>query len=317
MAEFKKIPVIVVAGPTASGKTGLAVELCKALGGEVVSADSMQIYKGMFIATAKPTAEEMQGISHYMMGFLEPSEPFSVAQYCKQARVCIEDIALRGKLPVIAGGTGLYISSLIDNVEFSQTQSDYELREKLRKKAEAQGAEALLSELREIDPETADTLHPNNLGRIIRALEVYYTSGITLSKQKELSRLKPSPYNSCMLLLTVRERKTLYDRIDSRVDIMLEKGLLNEAEAFLQAQSDIKTAGQAIGYKELEPYFKGNASLEECIENLKRETRRYAKRQLTWFNKDERMKKIYIDDYDGLSGALRVALEIINKTLGL
>ncbi len=317
MAEFKKIPVIVVAGPTASGKTGLAVELCKALGGEVVSADSMQIYKGMFIATAKPTAEEMQGISHYMMDFLEPSEPFSVAQYCKQARVCIEDIALRGKLPVIAGGTGLYISSLIDNVEFSQTQSDYELREKLRKKAEAQGAEALLSELREIDPETADTLHPNNLGRIIRALEVYYTSGITLSKQKELSRLKPSPYNSCMLLLTVRERKTLYDRIDSRVDIMLEKGLLNEAEAFLQAQSDIKTAGQAIGYKELEPYFKGNASLEECIENLKRETRRYAKRQLTWFNKDERMKKIYIDDYDGLSGALRVALEIINKTLGL
>jgi tRNA dimethylallyltransferase len=317
LAEFKKIPVIVVAGPTASGKTGLAVELCKALGGEVVSADSMQIYKGMFIATAKPTAEEMQGISHYMMDFLEPSEPFSVAQYCKQARVCIEDIALRGKLPVIAGGTGLYISSLIDNVEFSQTQSDYELREKLRKKAEAQGAEALLSELREIDPETADTLHPNNLGRIIRALEVYYTSGITLSKQKELSRLKPSPYNSCMLLLTVRERKTLYDRIDSRVDIMLEKGLLNEAEAFLQAQSDIKTAGQAIGYKELEPYFKGNASLEECIENLKRETRRYAKRQLTWFNKDERMKKIYIDDYDGLSGALRVALEIINKTLGL
>ena len=317
MAEFKKIPVIVVAGPTASGKTGLAVELCKALGGEVVSADSMQIYKGMFIATAKPTAEEMQGISHYMMDFLEPSEPFSVAQYCKQARVCIEDIALRGKLPVIAGGTGLYISSLIDNVEFSQTQSDYELREKLRKKAEAQGAEALLSELREIDPETADTLHPNNLGRIIRALEVYYTSGITLSKQKELARLKPSPYNSCMLLLTVRERKTLYDRIDSRVDIMLEKGLLNEAEAFLQAQSDIKTAGQAIGYKELEPYFKGNASLEECIENLKRETRRYAKRQLTWFNKDERMKKIYIDDYDGLSGALRVALEIINKTLGL
>ncbi|NLB37439.1 MAG: tRNA (adenosine(37)-N6)-dimethylallyltransferase MiaA [Clostridiales bacterium] len=317
MAEFKKIPVIVVAGPTASGKTGLAVELCKALGGEVVSADSMQIYKGMFIATAKPTAEEMQGISHYMMDFLEPSEPFSVAQYCKQARVCIEDIALRGKLPVIAGGTGLYISSLIDNVEFSQTQSDYELREKLRKKAEAQGAEALLSELREIDPETADTLHPNNLGRIIRALEVYYTSGITLSKQKELSRLKPSPYNSCMLLLTVRERKTLYDRIDSRVDIMLEKGLLNEAEAFLQAQSDIKTAGQAIGYKELEPYFKGNASLEECIENLKRETRRYAKRQLTWFNKDERMKKIYIDDYDGLSGVLRVALKIINKTLGL
>lgn len=317
MAEFKKIPVIVVAGPTASGKTGLAVELCKALGGEVVSADSMQIYKGMFIATAKPTAEEMQGISHYMMDFLEPSEPFSVAQYCKQARVCIEDIALRGKLPVIAGGTGLYISSLIDNVEFSQTQSDYELREKLRKKAEAQGAEALLSELREIDPETADTLHPNNLGRIIRALEVYYTSGITLSKQKELSRLKPSPYNSCMLLLTVRERKTLYDRIDSRVDIMLEKGLLNEAEAFLQAQSDIKTAGQAIGYKELEPYFKGNASLEECIENLKRETRRYAKRQLTWFNKDERMKKIYIDDYDGLSGVLRVALKIINKTLDL
>jgi tRNA dimethylallyltransferase len=317
LAEFEKIPVVVVAGPTASGKTGLAVELCKALGGEVVSADSMQIYKGMSIATAKPTAEEMQGIPHHMIDFLEPEELFSVAQYCIKAKACIEGISLRGKLPVIVGGTGLYISSLIDNVEFSKTQSDFELRESLRKKAEAQGGEALLSKLYEIDPETAQSLHPNNLGRIIRALEVYYTSGVTMSKQRELSRLNPSPYNPCMLMLTARERKTLYDRIDSRVDIMLEKGLLAEAEAFHKAKTDLKTAGQAIGYKELEPYFEGRLSLEECIENLKRETRRYAKRQLTWFNRDKRMKKIYIDDYKDSSGVFQASLAIIKDILNL
>ena len=205
--------IVVVCGPTASGKTALSVELAKRLSGEIISADSMQIYRGMNIATAKPTEEEKQGIPHYLMDFLDPHDSFSVADYVKAAHGIIADIAARGKLPIITGGTGLYISSLIDNLSFEETECDYAYRDELRKLAQEKGNGFLLGMLREIDPETAEKLHENNLNRIIRALEVYKTTGKTMSEQQRLSRLAPSPYEPCMIQLDY-DRETLYDRIN-------------------------------------------------------------------------------------------------------
>ena len=242
MAECKKINVITVIGPTASGKTKLAVDICKRVGGEVVSCDSMQIYKYMNIATAKPDEQEKSGIPHHMMDFLEPSEKFSVAAYCDMAKKCIEDIASRGKVPVITGGTGLYYSSLIDNVTFSDEDEDTTVRDELAVRLEKEGAEALLEELRGIDPETAEKLHPNNSGRIVRALELYYKSGITMSEQKRLSRLAGETYNCKAIGLDARDRQFLYDRINLRVDKMVESGLVEEAKEFfskVQARFDV------------------------------------------------------------------------------
>ncbi len=307
MAECKKINVISVIGPTASGKTKLAVDICKKVDGEVVSCDSMQIYKYMNIATAKPDAQEMDGIRHHMIDFLEPSEKFSVAAYCDMAKRCIEDIAARGKTPVITGGTGLYYSSLIDNVTFSDEDEDTAIRDELTARLQTEGAEALLEELKGIDSETAEKLHPNNSGRIVRALELYYKSGITMSEQKRLSRLAGETYNCKAIGLDARDRQFLYDRINLRVDKMVECGLLEEAEQFLSSESG-KTSSQAIGYKELIPYFDGKITLEEALDNLKMETRRYAKRQLTWFRRDKRINWLYIDEMpyeDLLSQALK------------
>ena len=311
MAE-SKIPLIAIVGPTASGKTSLAVEVCKALNGEAVSCDSMQIYKGMDIATAKPTAEEMQGITHHLIGFAEPDEVFSVAKYCESAKKIIEDIHSRGKTAVIVGGTGLYYSSLVDNVEFLPEETDFEYREQLKKKAEAHGAQSLLDELAAIDPEAASRLHPNNLGRIIRALEIYRTTGKTITEQNELSRINASEFETVAICLDSRDRQYLYDRINRRVDIMMENGLVEEAKTFFENPLG-RTAKQAIGYKELNPYFEGEKSLEDCIDNLKMQTRRYAKRQLTWFRRDERMNFIYIDDYACPEDMLEATLEIIER----
>lgn len=311
MAEFK-IPLIAVVGPTASGKTSLAVEICKAIDGEAVSCDSMQIYKGMDIATAKPTLEEMQGIPHHLIGFAEQSDDFSVAKYCELACAAIADIHSRNKKAVLVGGTGLYYSSLVDNIEFLPEESDFEYREMLKKRAQAEGAQALLDELSQIDPEAAKELHVNNLGRIIRALEIFHTTGKTKSMQNEQSRLNPSPYDLTAICLDARDRQFLYDRINRRVDLMLEAGLLEEAKAFYDSPLG-RTAKQAIGYKELNPYFSGENTLEECVENLKMQTRRYAKRQLTWFRRDSRIKFIYIDDYSCGKELLDAALDIIEK----
>lgn len=311
MAEFK-IPLIAVVGPTASGKTSLAVEICKAIDGEAVSCDSMQIYKGMDIATAKPTLEEMQGIPHHLIGFAEQSDDFSVAKYCELAGAAIADIHSRNKKAVLVGGTGLYYSSLVDNIEFLPEESDYEYREMLKKRAQAEGAQALLDELSQIDPEAAKELHVNNLGRIIRALEIFHTTGKTKSMQNEQSRLNPSPYDLTAICLDARDRQFLYDRINRRVDLMLEAGLLEEAKAFYDSPLG-RTAKQAIGYKELNPYFSGEKTLEECVENLKMQTRRYAKRQLTWFRRDSRIKFLYIDDYSCGKELLDAALDIIEK----
>lgn len=295
---MNKIPIIVIAGPTASGKTAVSIRLAKELDGEIVSADSMQIYKGLDIATAKPTKEEMQGIPHHLMSFVDNSEKFSVAQYLEKAREVISDIHQRGKMPIVVGGTGLYISSLVDNIIFDEISSNGEVRARLTKEAEEIGNEAMLQKLMEIDEETAKTLHPNNLTRIIRALEAYELSGLTMSELKRRSREEESPYNACMIGLNFHDRQKLYDRINLRVDKMAKEGMVEEVFEFYKNERG-NTVCQAIGYKELIPYFEGKATLQESLETLKRETRRYAKRQLTWFRRDERIHWIYLDETVG------------------
>lgn len=312
MAE-SKIPLIAIVGPTASGKTSLAVEICKYYGAEAVSCDSMQIYKGMDIATAKPTVDEMQGVRHHLIGFLSPDEPFSVAKYCEMAKNAVNDITERNKRAVLVGGTGLYYSSLVDNIEFLPEETDFEYREMLKRKAEREGAQVLIDELAAVDPLTASKLHINNLGRVIRALEIYHTTGKTISMQNEQSKKTPSPFEAVSICLDSRNRNFLYERINRRVDLMLKAGLLDEAKAFLDSPLG-RTAKQAIGYKELYPYFAREKTLDECIENLKMQTRRYAKRQLTWFRRCDKMNFIYIDDYSSGDELLKAACDIIERS---
>lgn len=306
--------IIVVSGPTASGKTALAVELAKKYGGEVISADSMQIYTDMDVASAKATVEEQQGIPHHMMDFLDPSESFSVADWVKMAGECAEDIISRGKIPVICGGTGLYISSFVDNLQFDDSECDYGFRDEMRKFAEENGAEALLEKLREVDPETASELHANNVSRVIRALEVYKTTGHTIAEAKRASRNAPSPYEFILLTLDFEQREQLHERINRRVELMLQNGLVQEARTCFD-QPERPTAAQAIGCKELYPYFRGERTLEECVEELKLRTRQYAKRQLTWFRRDSRFHRIVICPGDGLAEAVEKASKIIDGKL--
>ena len=290
---MQNIPVLAVVGPTASGKTALAVELAKRLGGEIVSADSMQIYKGMDIASAKPTEAEKQGIPHHMMDFLPPETPYSVAEYVKAARVCILEIYKRQKLPILVGGTGLYVDSLLTGTQFIETETDFDLRARLETEFDALGGEKMLEKLAAFDRDTAARLHPNNRKRIIRAFEVYTLTGKTMTEALAASREKPSPFTPCYIGIAYENREILYDRINRRVDIMLENGLLAEARAFFQGTPD--TAAQAIGYKELKPYLDGVLSLDEAVENLKRATRNYAKRQITWFKRNPQIHWIYAD----------------------
>lgn len=303
--------VIVICGPTASGKTALAVELAKLYDGEVISADSMQIYTDMDIASAKPTLEEQQGIPHHLVGFLDPSESFSVADYVRLCDECVRDILNRGKTPIICGGTGLYISSFVDNLTFDDSEQDFTYREEMRKFAEEHGNAALLERLREVDPETAEALHENNVGRIIRALEVFHTTGHTISEAKEMSRQTPSPYEFVSLTLDFERREQLHERINRRVDDMVSRGLVEEARRCFE-QPNRPTAAQAIGCKELYPYFRGERPLEDCIEELKLRTRQYAKRQLTWFRRDLRNFRLIIVENDQLSDIVRKAEMFIN-----
>lgn len=311
----EKIPVAAVVGPTASGKTRLAVELAKALDGEVVSADSMQIYKEMDIGTAKPAVEEMDGVPHHLLDFLDPSCEFSVAQYVELARTAIEEIADRGKLPIVAGGTGLYVSSLLHNIAFSEVESAPELRASLQKLGEEKGNRYLWEQLQEVDPQLAAELHWNNVGRVIRALEVYRLTGVPMSEHKRLSRLQPSPYRCCVLGLNFRDRGELYRRIDKRVDLMLEQGLLEEIKRLLGRQSG-KTARQAIGYKELIAYLEGECPLEQAVEKLKQDTRRYAKRQLTWFRREEMVHWLYAEDFENGEQLTLEAVRLVEEQLG-
>lgn len=280
-----KPKILVIAGPTASGKTALGVEMALRLNGEVISADSMQIYKGMDIATAKPTQDEMKSVPHHLIGFLDRTENFSVADYVSLAAAKTEEILSRGRLPIVVGGTGLYISSFVNNVQFAEIKSDDSVRERLRNEAAEYGNTVLFEKLKQCDPESAAELHENDLSRVVRALEVFEVTGKKISDYKKESMMKESPYDFTAAAITYNDRQVLYDRINRRVDVMKENGLVEEAFEIYSDRSR-GTAHQAIGCKELVPYFENSASLGECIEKIKQETRRYAKRQLTWFKKE-------------------------------
>lgn len=315
---MQQIPILAVVGPTGSGKTRLAVWLAAQCGGEVVSADSMQIYKEMSIGTAKPTPEEMRGIPHHLLDFLDPRDSFSVADYVQMAAGAIEGIHNRGLFPILAGGTGLYVSSLLDGMPFDAPSPDEQLRSRLQEYAREQGNEALHAKLRECDPALARQLHPNNVGRVIRAVEVYEKTGVPMSRWQAIAKEKArreSRYLPCVIGLDFKDRQKLYDRIDERVDGMLEQGLLEEVKAFYQ-KGYTSTAAQAIGYKELFSYLKGELELDEAVEHLKRQTRRYAKRQLTWFRRDERVNWIYLDGCSGFEEAQVRAAAIAGRVLG-
>lgn len=287
-----KTKLIVVAGPTASGKTRLGIEIAKAVGGEIISADSMQVYKGMGIATAAPTESEKAEVPHHLVEFLERSELFSVSDFCTYAKNAVDDITEKNKVPVIVGGTGLFIDSFVDNIKFTQAETDFKLREKLM----AKDANALYEELLQIDPQAAEKIHKNNKSRVVRAIEIYYSSGKTKSAQNESSRLEESPYDVLYFVICYKNRNLLYDRINRRVDMMAENGLTEEAKRCL---ADVgKTSAQAIGHKELVPYFNGSASFEQALDRLKQETRHYAKRQITWFKRRNNALWLYADDND-------------------
>ncbi|HIX05421.1 MAG TPA: tRNA (adenosine(37)-N6)-dimethylallyltransferase MiaA [Candidatus Fournierella pullicola] len=291
------MPVVAVGGPTASGKTAFSVQLAKRLGGEVVCADSMQIYKGLDVGTAKATKEEMEGVPHHLMDFLPPEETFSVADFVEAANREVQAITGRGRLPVLVGGTGLYIESFLNGVRFAEQKTDPALRERLEKEAGELGAQAMHRRLAAIDPDYAATVHPNNVGRVIRALELYYSSGKTMSRQRAESLPETPPFDSMVLCLAPAERSELYRRIDVRVDRMLEAGILEEAKMVWENRERYRTAAQAIGYKEFFPYFEGTADLAACTDKLKQASRNYAKRQLTWFRRMENV--IWLDPGNG------------------
>ena len=280
--------VIVLSGPTASGKTALGVLLARQLGGEVVSADSMQIYRRMDVGTAKPTAEEMCGVAHHMIDVAEPEEDYSVARYVEEAAACVEDILARGRLPILVGGTGLYIDSLLSGRTFAGGPVDPALRQELSERYDEIGAKGLLGELRKVDPERAEKLHPADKKRIVRALEVYILTGKTITQHDAETRAVPPRYDAVRIALDYADRAALYDRIDRRVDGMLERGLVDEVRALLDSGVPRDcTAMQAIGYKEIVRALDGACSLDEAAEDIRRESRRYAKRQLTWLRRGD------------------------------
>ena len=312
----EKIPVIAVVGPTATGKTALGIGLARRFGGEIVSCDSMQIYRGLPIGTAQPDQEELAQAPHHLVGFLDVGEPFSVSDYVNLAGRTITEIAGRGKLPILVGGTGLYARSLLRGFSFEESARDDSLREALFREAEERGPEALYRRLQEQDPVAAGEIHPHNVKRVIRALEYIQLSGEPFSRQAARSKEAQSPYRYCMLVLGFRDRQKLYQRIDRRVDRMLELGLLKEAEGFYRRCKEggtPPTAAQAIGYKELFPYFAGEVPLEQAVEDIKRESRRYAKRQITWFAREENAAPLYLDELDGPEDLLAAAVRILEE----
>lgn len=282
--------LIVIAGPTASGKTGLSIQLAKQLNTEIISADSMQIYRYMDVGSAKPTAEEMDGVTHHLIDEVSPFEEFSVKQYTDLAKKAIEEIQGKGKIPIIVGGTGLFINSVIDNIAFSETANDENIRRELNQYAKENGNQALHNILEEIDYESAEKIHYNDVKRTVRAIEVFRTTGVPMSEHIRRSRMLPSPYDLYYIGLTM-ERSVLYEKINRRVDSMMENGLLEEVKKLLSmGLDDSYQSMQGIGYKELIWYLQNKISLEKAVELIKQESRRYAKRQLTWFKRDKRIQ---------------------------
>lgn len=313
MDGLYKHPVLAVAGPTATGKTALGVALAKRFGGEVISADSMQIYRGLDVGTAKVTAEETQGVPHHCVDFLPPEEVFSVADFTALAARLEQEISARGALPILVGGTGLYIQSFLEGIRFTEEKPSNGLREQLAAELEARGPEAMYAELLSVDPQAAATIHPNNRVRVLRALEHYRATGRRLSEQKAASRPSQRPYRSLVLGLDFADRAQLYRRIDLRVDRMMEQGLLEEARLVYDHRDSYRTAAQAIGYKEFFPYFAGEAELAACVEKLKQASRNYAKRQLTWFRHMEGVVWLQADAPDLLDEACRRTEEFLEK----
>ena len=295
---MSKPRVVAIGGPTASGKTALSVALARAFDGEIINADSMQIYKNLDVGTAKPNAEERQGIPHYLLDFLSPETPYSVADFTAAADPLIRDITARGRLPLVVGGTGLYITSLLSGMAFAPEKTDPAIRARLQARADTEGGAALYAELQRIDPDYAAQVHPNNLPRVIRALELFEATGRRMSDQRRAARPAEAPYHALCLCLTCRDRAVLYSRIDRRVDEMVENGVLDEARQVYDRRDAYRTAAQAIGYKEFFPYFEGTANLTECTERLKQATRNYAKRQLTWFRRQNDAAWLYLDEED-------------------
>lgn len=312
---MEKEVIVVIVGPTAIGKTDVAIDLAKILDGEIISADSMQIYKYMDIGTAKPTIEERQGIPHHMIDVVAPDEEFSVAQFQQQAKKLIQDIRQRGKLPIVAGGTGLYINSLIYPMDFTDAAEDHDFRERMRALASEKGNEYVYKKLYDIDPDTAQRIHYNDIRRIIRALEVYHLTGKPMSHYNQNFKTADKPYNSIIIGLTM-DRSKLYDRINRRVDIMLEKGLIEEVKGLLKMDYNKNlTSMQGLGYKEIVTYLEGKRTLTESAEILKRDTRRFAKRQFTWFKRIKDIQWINRDDFNSKEKLVNHLEQYIVKSL--
>ena len=307
--------IVVICGPTASGKTALSIALAKAFDGEVVSADSMQIYRRMDIGTAKPTKQEMDGVPHHMLDVAEPGEAYSVSRYVEEATACVEDILARGKLPVICGGTGLYIDGLIRGTDYQPAGTDNGIREQLEGEWEAQGAEQMMARLAAVDPDSAARLHLSDKRRILRALEVYLATGETITVHNARTKEIPPRYEAVMIGLNTEPRQILYDRIDRRVGVMLEQGLLQEVQSLLEDGLLEGTAAQAIGYKELLAYFRGEMTLETAADLIRQKSRNYAKRQLTWFRRDERVKWIVYNAPEAAQAVLQEATNYLTQTL--
>lgn len=303
---MEKQKVIVICGPTASGKTKLSIEIAKKIGGEIVSADSMQIYKDMNIGTAKPTTQEMQGIKHYMIDFISPNRRYSVAEYKKDALNAIEDIIKKGKTPIVVGGTGLYVNALIYGIEYPEIETDIQYRDELEKIIEKEGLETLYHMAEKIDPEAISHISKNDKKRISRILEIYHSTGKTKT-ELEIESRKNGPKYEYLVFGINMDREKLYDRINKRVDIMIEDGLIQEVKEILSKYREFPTAMQGLGYKEVVEYLNGITSKEEMIEKIKRETRRYAKRQLTWFRKCENIK--WIDGLNDIQNNIKIILE--------
>ena len=304
-----KPKVIVICGPTASGKTALSIELAKRINGEIVSADSMQIYKDMDIGSAKVTVDEMQGIKHYLIDCVYPNERYSVANYKQDAKAAIEEIISKGKIPIVVGGTGLYIDSLIYEIEYKDIKINEEYRKQLEQIRDEEGLEVLYKQALEIDPKAMEKISPNDFKRITRILEIYEATGKTKTEQEAQSRLNEIPYDYKVFAIDY-EREKLYERINKRVNIMIEKGLTEEVKNLLEKYSEFPTAMQGLGYKEVKQYFDGELSREEMIEKIKQESRRYAKRQFTWFRKNK--QTIWIDGQANVEDNINIILEESN-----
>lgn len=280
-----KRPLIVIGGPTACGKTGFSIKLAKEIGGEIISADSMQVYRYMDIGTAKVTPEEADGVPHYLIDELNPDEEYNVMLFQQKAKAYIEKIWAKGKIPILVGGTGFYINALLYDNDFTETENDTSYREECYKLVQKQGPEVLYERLKEIDPEYAANIHANNVKRVTRALEYHYLTGQKFSEHNAEQKEKETPYDAAVIILTM-DREQLYERIELRIDLMMEQGLLEEVKGLLdKGYTPDLVSMQGIGYKEFIPYFKGECTLEEAVTQLKTNTRRFAKRQLTWFRR--------------------------------